>query len=130
MNKTVVVMSANDVAAMRKAHKEAEAAYFDAKVAALEFVAEEMRNTGREYTAAELAYLSGLSTNEIAAQVGSNCSCRAARQAGFSYGEVQTGVRFNEITFVQRMPNGEINPAHTLTVTRKQVTYKMRPSRR
>lgn len=130
MEKKVVVMSAQDVAAMRKASKEAEAAYFDAKVGALEFIAEEMRNTGREYTAAELAYLSGLSTNEVAAQVGTNCCCRAARQAGFSYGEVQTGVRFNEMTYVQVMPNGEINPAHSITVTRKQVTYKMRPSRR
>ena len=130
MDKKVVVMSAQDVAEMRRANKEAEAAYFNAKVGALEFVAEEMRNTGREYTAAELAYLSGLSTNEIAAQVNTQRCCRAARQAGFSYGEVQTGTRFNEMTFVQVMPSGEINPAHSITVTRKQVTYKMRPSRR
>lgn len=40
-NTKVVVMGANDVAAMRKAHKEAEAAYFEAKVGALEFVAQE-----------------------------------------------------------------------------------------
>ena len=130
MEKKVVVMSAQDVAAMRKAHKEAEAAYFDAKVAALEFVAEEMRNTGREYTAAELAYMSGLTSGEIAAQVGGNGYCRAAQRAGFGYDKVQTGVRFDEMTFVQRMPNGEINPAHTLTVNRRQVTYKMRPDRR
>ena len=32
--KTVVVMSGADVAAMRNAHKEAEAAYFQAKVGA------------------------------------------------------------------------------------------------
>lgn len=130
MEKKVVVMSAQDVAAMRRANKEAEAAYFDAKVGALEFIAEEMRNTGREYTAAELAHLSGLSVNEVVAQLGTNCYCRAVRQAGFSYGEVQTGVRFNEMTFVQVMPSGEINPAHSITVTRKQVTYKMRPDRR
>lgn len=130
MEKKVVVMSAQDVAAMRRANKEAEAAYFDAKVGALEFIAEEMRNTGREYTAAELAYLSGLSTNEIAAQVGGDGHCRAAQRAGLGWGKIQTGVRFNEMTFVQVMPSGEINPAHTLTVTRKQVTYKMRPDRR
>lgn len=130
MEKKVVVMSAQDVAAMRRANKEAETAYFEAKVAALEFIAEEMRNTGREYTAAELAYLSGLSTNEIAAQIGGDGLCRAAQRAGLGYGKVQTGVRFNELTYIQVMPNGEVNPAHRMTVTRKQVTYKMRPDRR
>lgn len=46
MNNTVIVMSADDVAAMRKAHKEAEAAYFKAKVGALEFAADEMKASG------------------------------------------------------------------------------------
>lgn len=36
-NQSVVVMSSADVAAMRNAHKEAEAAYFQAKVGALRF---------------------------------------------------------------------------------------------
>ena len=48
MNTTVVVMSPTDVAAMRKAHKEAEAAYFDAKVGALEFAVSEMETTHNE----------------------------------------------------------------------------------
>jgi hypothetical protein len=130
MEKKVVVLSPEDVAAMRKANKEAEAAYFEAKVGALEFVASEMRNTGREYTATELAEMSGLSPLEIAKQVGTNCCCRAARQAGFGYCEVQTAVRHNELKYVQVMPNGEINPDRSITITRKQVTYKMRPSRR
>jgi hypothetical protein len=130
MEKKVVVLSPEDVAAMRKANKEAEAAYFEAKVGALEFVADEMRNTGREYTATELANMSGLSPLEVAKQVGTNGCCRAARQAGFKYGEVQTAVRFNELKYVQVMPSGEINPDRSITVTRKQVTYKMRPIRR
>ena len=47
MNKTVVVMSNADVAAMRNAHKEAEAAYFQAKVGALQFAVSEMESTNR-----------------------------------------------------------------------------------
>lgn len=130
MEKKVVVMSAQDVAAMRRANKEAEAAYFDAKVAALEFVAEEMHSTGREYTATELAHMSGLSVNEIATQLGNDGYCRAAQRAGLGQGKIQTMVRFNSQTYVQVMPNGEINPAHRITINRKQTTYKMRPDRR
>lgn len=48
-NTKVVVMGPADVAAMRKAHKEAEAAYYQAKVGALEFVAQEMKTTGAYY---------------------------------------------------------------------------------
>ena len=125
MNKTVVVMSANDVAAMRKAHKEAEAAYFEAKVGALEFVAQEMTRTGEEYTACELAHMSGLSSGEIAAQL--NHYCNAAHQAGISTHDVQTSVRHNELKFVRVMQDGSIDPNQTMTVVRKQIVYKMRP---
>ena len=124
-NTKVVVMSPADVAAMRKAHKEAEAAYFEAKVGALEFVAQEMRRTGDEYTAAELAYMTGLSSGEIAAQLGSGLYTRASQEAGIHSGEVRTGVRHLENHYVRVMPNGEINPDQTMVIIRKQTVYKM-----
>lgn len=122
MNKTVVVMSANDVAAMRKAHKEAEAAYFEAKVGALEFVAQEMTRTGEEYTACELAHMSGLSSNEIARQLGGSYA-RASYEAGVR--NVRTGVRHTENRYVRVLPNGEIDPSSVITVVRKQTIYKI-----
>ena len=127
MEKKVVVMSGADVAAMRKAHKEAESAYFEAKVGALEFVAQEMRRTGDEYTAADLAHMTGLSSGEIAAQLSDPFWCRAAREAGISSCDVQTNVRHNELKFVRVMQDGSIDPNQTMTVVRKQVVYKMRP---
>lgn len=130
-NTKVVVMGANDVAAMRKAHKEAEAAYFEAKVGALEFVAQEMRRTGEEYTAAELAHMSGLTSGEIAAQLG-HFYTRASQEAGIIPNEVRTGVRHLENRYVRILPNGDIDPNSILTIIRKQVVYKMpcEPKRR
>ena len=122
MNNTVVVMSADDVAAMRKAHKEAEAAYFEAKVGALEFVAQEMTRTGGEYTATELAHMSGLSSNEIARQLG-GVYAKASCKAGI--GNVRTGVRHTENKYVRILPSGEIDPSSVITVVRKQTVYKM-----
>lgn len=122
MNNTVVVMSADDVAAMRKAHKEAEAAYFEAKVGALEFVAQEMTRTGGEYTATELAHMSGLSSNEIARQLG-GVYAKASDKAGIR--NVRTGVRHIENQYVRMLPNGEIDPSSVITVIRRQTVYKM-----
>ena len=122
MNNTVVVMSADDVAAMRKAHKEAEAAYFEAKVGALEFVAQEMTRTGGEYTATELAHMSGLSSNEIARQLG-GVYARASDKAGIR--NVRTGVRHTENKYVRILPSGEIDPFSVITVVRRQTVYKM-----
>ena len=126
MNKTVVVMSSADVAAMRKAHKEAEAAYYQAKVGALEFVADEMKASDEWYSAAELASMTGLTSGEIAAQLGSNF-CRARRDAGIQYGQVQTTIRNNGLKFVRVMEDGSIDPNQVITVVRKQTVYKMRP---
>lgn len=126
-NTKVVVMCAEDVAAMRKAHKEAESAYYQAKVGALEFVADEMKTSGEWYSAAELASMTGLTSCEIAAQLGHHC--RARQEAGIQYGEVQTSVRHNEIKFVRMMPDGSIDPNQIMNVVRKQVVYKMRPDR-
>ena len=122
MNNTVVVMSANDVAAMRKAHKEAEAAYFEAKVGALEFVAQEMTRTGGEYTATELAHMSGLSSNEIARQLG-GVYAKASDKAGIR--NVCTDVRHTENKYVRILPSGEIDPSSVITVVRRQTVYKM-----
>ena len=122
MNNTVVVMSADDVAAMRKAHKEAEAAYFEAKVGALEFVAQEMTKTGGEYTATELAHMSGLSSNEIARQLG-GVYAKASDKAGIR--NVRTGVRHTENKYVRILPSGEIDPFNVITVVRRQTVYKM-----
>lgn len=122
MNNTVVVMSADDVAAMRKAHKEAEAAYFEAKVGALEFVAQEMTKTGGEYTATELAHMSGLSSNEIARQLG-GVYAKASDKAGIR--NVRTGVRHTENKYVRILPSGEIDPSSVITVVRRQTVYKM-----
>ena len=122
MENTVVVMSADDVAAMRKAHKEAEAAYFEAKVGALEFVAQEMTRTGEEYTATELAHMSGLSSNEIARQLG-GVYAKASDKAGIR--NVRTGVRHTENKYVRILPSGEIDPSSVITVVRRQTVYKM-----
>lgn len=121
-NQSVVVMSANDVAAMRNAHKEAEAAYFEAKVGALRFVAEEMTRTGEAYTAAELAHMSGLSSDEIARQLGGYYT-KASDRAGIR--DVCTGVRHTKNQYVRILPNGEIDPSSVITVVRRQTVYKM-----
>ena len=126
MNNTVIVMSADDVAAMRKAHKEAEAAYYQAKVGALEFAADEMKTSGEWYSAAELASMTGLTSGEIAAQLGTNF-CRARREAGIQLGQVQTTTRHNQLKFVRVMQDGSIDPNQIITVVRKQTVYKMRP---
>lgn len=125
-NTKVVVMCAEDVAAMRKAHKEAENAYHQAKVGALEFAADEMKTSGEWYSAAELASMTGLTSGEIAAQLGTNF-CRARQEAGIQYDQVQTSVRYNELKFVRVMQDGSIDPNQIITVVRKQTVYKMRP---
>lgn len=107
-NTKVVVMGPADVAAMRKAHKEAEAAYYQAKVGALEFAADEMKTSGEWYSAADLASMTGLTSGEIAAQL--NHYCSAAHQAGISTCDVQTSVRHNELKFVRVMQDGSIDP--------------------
>ena len=125
-NTKVVVMCAEDVAAMRKAQKEAENAYFQAKVGALGFAADEMKASGEWYSAAELASMTGLTSGEIAAQLGPGF-CRARQEAGIQYGQVQTTTRHNELKFVRLMQDGSIDPNQVITVVRKQLVYKMRP---
>ena len=125
-NTKIVVMRADDVAAMRKAHKEAENAYYQAKVGALEFAADEMKASGEWYSAAELASMTGLTSDEIARQLGPGF-CRARQEAGIQYGQVQTGVQYNRLNFVRVMDDGSIDPNQTMSVVRRQVVYKMRP---
>ena len=122
MEKKVVVMGAEDVAAMRKAHKEAEAAYFEAKVGALEFIAEEMRSTNREYTLHEITGMTGLSSMEVVAQLGSMYT-RASQKAGIDSSEVRTGRKETIRRFVEVSPAGEVIPQSVMEVTKVETTY-------
>ena len=123
MNK-VVVMGAQDVAAMRKAHKEAEAAYFDAKVGALEFAVTEMETTHNEYTLHELCALTGLTPMEVTVQLSSSYGLpKAAQQAGVDRKNIRRGEKLTERRFVEVMPNGEINPNSIKTFVRCETTY-------
>ena len=123
MNKTVVVMSNADVAAMRNAHKEAEAAYFQAKVGALQFAVSEMENTHEEYTLHQLCALTGLTPMEITVQM--NGGCRAASEAGVYNKPVRQGRRMTERKFVEVLPSGELNPQSVMTVERWETTYRI-----
>lgn len=124
--KTVVVMSANDVVAMRNAHKEAEAAYFQAKVGALEFAVSEMETTHNEYTLHELCALTGLTPMEVTVQLnGSYYRPKAALQAGVDRKNIRRGEKLTERRFVEVMPNGEINPNSVKTFIRCETTYRI-----
>lgn len=126
MEKKVVVMSAQDVAQMRKAHKEAEKAYFQAKVGALEFaVAEMSANAGKEYTLHELTAMTGLSSMEIVVQLNPNSYCKAAAEAGVRRQRIRTGRRVTERNFIEVMPDGKVNPNSIMTVTRWESTYQI-----
>ena len=132
MEKKVVVMSGADVAAMRKAHKEAEKAYYQAKVGALEFALQEMdEHAGQEYALHELTAMIGLTSMEVTAQL--SWGCQAAREAGICGKNVRRSTRTTERKFVEVMENGAINPESVLTVTRQERTYyipNLKPNRR
>lgn len=126
MNKTVVVMSNADVAAMRNAHKEAEAAYFQAKVGALQFAVSEMESTNKEYTLHELSAMTGLTPMEITVQLGNGyLACKAATEAGVPHNRIHQSSRLTERKFVEVMPNGEINPNSVKTFIRCETTYRI-----
>ena len=122
-NQSVVVMSGADVAAMRNAHKEAEAAYFQAKVGALRFAVDEMENTHEEYTLHQLCALTGLTPMEVTVQM--NGGCRAASEAGVYCKPVCQGRRMTERKFVEILPTGELNPQSIMTVERWETTYRI-----
>ena len=128
MEKKVVVMSGADVAAMRKAHRDAEAAYFQAKVGALEFAVEEMKSTGKEYTLHEIAAMTGLTPMEVAVQLNPVFGCKAATEADVCSEHLRSSVKFTERKFVEVMDNGEINPDNVMTVTRRERCYKIVPN--
>lgn len=122
MEKKVVVMSGADVAAMRKACREAESAYFEAKVGALEFVAEEMRSTNREYTLHEITGMTGLSSMEVVAQLG-RMYTRASQKAGIGSSEVHSGRKETTRRFVEVSPAGEVIPQSVMEITKVETTY-------
>ena len=121
--KSVVVMSGADVAAMRNAHKEAEAAYYQAKVGALRFAVDEMENTHDEYTLLQLCALTGLTPMEVTVQMNGGCS--AASEAGVYCKPVYQDRRMTERKFVEVMPSGELNPQSIMTVKRWETTYRI-----
>lgn len=122
-NQSVVVMSGADVAAMRNAHKEAEAAYFQAKVGALRFAVDEMENTHEEYSLHQLCALTGLTPMEVTVQM--NGGCRAADAAGVYRKNIRRSDRMTERKFVEVMPNGEINPNSIKTFVQYETTYRI-----
>ena len=124
-NTKVVVMSANDVAAMRKAHKEAEAAYYQAKVGALRFAIDEMEKTNKEYTLHELTAMTGLSPMEITVQLNNSYRCNAACTAGVPFNHIRHNRRVTTRQFVEVMPNGELNPNSVLNVQKWESTYRI-----
>lgn len=127
MDKKVVVMSAEDVAAMRKAHKDAEAAYFDAKVAALEFAAKEMKETGKFYTVQQVAQMTGLTPGEIAAQFSNNYGCKAAYVSGLLRNRIVNDWCRTVHRYAEVLPTGEINPEHTISISRREHILKVLP---
>lgn len=124
-NTKVVVMSANDVAAMRRAHKEAEAAYYQAKVGALRFAIDEMEKTNKEYTLHELTAMTGLSPMEITVQLNDSYRCNAACTAGVPSKNIRHNRRVTTRQFVEVMPNGELNPNSVLNVQKWESTYRI-----
>ena len=123
MEKKVANMNAAEVAAMRQAQKEAEAAYFNAKVNALESMVGEMQETERDYLLKELAAKSGLTTKEIAQQFTWERHCRAARASGINNVTIRKFYREVSRKYVEVSPNGEINPNSTLIVNNREVMY-------
>ena len=132
MEKKVVVMSGADVAAMRKAHREAEAAYFNAKVGALEFAMAEMgAHAGNEYTLSELTAMTGLTSMEVTAQL--SWGCKAAQEAGWNRTPVRHSRKTTVRKFVEVNEDGSINPTNVMTVTSNERTYyipEQKPNRR
>ena len=123
MEKKVANMTAAEVAAMRQAQKEAEAAYFNAKVNALESMVGEMQETERDYLLKELAAKSGLTTKEITQQFTWERHCRAARASGINNVRIRKFYRAVSRKYVEVSPNGEINPNSTLIVNNREVMY-------
>ena len=123
MEKKVANMTAAEVAAMRQAQKEAEAAYFNAKVNALESIVGEMQETERDYFLKDLAAKSGLTTKEITQQFTWERHCRAARTAGINNVRIRKFYRAVSRKYVEVSPNGEINPNSTLIVNNREVMY-------
>ena len=118
-------MSNADVAAMRNAHKEAEAAYFQAKVGALQFAVSEMESTNKEYTLHELCAMTGLTPMEVTVQLSGSHFCRAAQEACINTQNIRRGEKLTERRFVEVMPNGEINPNSIKTFVRCETTYRI-----
>jgi hypothetical protein len=123
---TVVVMSPADVSAMRRATKEANEAYFEAKVGALRMTIEEMEKTHEEYTLHELSAMSGLSPQEVVAQMSRFRDCKAAREADVHRNRViYRGGRTTERRFVEILPDGRLNLDSVKVIESYESTFQV-----
>lgn len=119
----IIVMSPEDVAAMRATAKAIEAQYFDAKVAALRAILDEMKRTGKSYTAAELSRLSGLSVGEVCTQLRYWRYCKASVQAGIGRKDIEIARKPVERHYVEVDENGELIPENTLVIKHNVTVY-------
>lgn len=130
-NTKVVVMSAQDVAELRRQKKETENAYRNAKIAAFEFIVDEMKHTGKEYTAAELASVSGLSSEEISTNIHHFICGNESYNHGVDWIKCAENIRANVAKretwakehFARILPDGTIDSDNKLIITRRKVVY-------
>ena len=121
-NSKVVVMSAQDVATLRAQKKETEESYRKAKIAAFEYIADEMKRTGEEYTAMELSGLSGLSVGEIVANFFGN-ACGYTDYTLSIGDSITSRETWTEEHFVQVLPDGAVNTDKQLVIKRRKKVY-------
>ena len=120
-NRTVVIPQ--EVAAMRAFKKDLEERYHQTKVAALASLLDEMRKTKKEYLARELAQMSGLSTEEVAAQLCPFFFKKAAEEAGIP-NKIDVKDAIIARTYIEVLPDGSVNPDNTIVVRRTCKVYK------
>ena len=108
---------------MRATAKAIEAQYFDAKVAALRAILDEMKRTGKSYTAAELSRLSGLSVGEVCTQLRYWRYCKASMQAGIGRKDIEIARKPVERNYIEDHENGDPIPGSTLVVKRNMTFY-------
>lgn len=111
---------------MCRATKEANGAYFEAKVGALRMTIEEMEKTHEEYTLHELSAMSGLSPQEVVAQMSRFRNCKAAHKADVHRNRViYRGGRTTERRFVEILPDGRLNLDSVKVVETYESTFQV-----
>jgi hypothetical protein len=118
----VVVMSAEDIAALRTQKKEVEKSYREAKVAAFKYLVNELKQTGEEYTAMELSGLSGLSVGEITANLSGNVCGNTDCTYAIS-GKIASRTTWTEEHYAQILPDGTVNTDKQVVIKRRKNVY-------